>query len=158
MSLDNPGKPHLANLMIDHGYVSNKPEAFSNYLNKKKFKRDHIRPETAIEGILKSGGIPVLAHPPYGSGDEMIIGKEMDDRLNHLLPFGIKGVEGFYSGFTPRMQTEILSFAEHYDLYVTAGSDYHGSNKMISIRDTNMNDMSEAPEGMRRFLQDVEII
>jgi hypothetical protein len=157
-ALDNPGKPHIARMMIEHGYASDIKDAFKNYLNKKKFAINHIRPEVAIEGIVKSGGIPVVAHPFFGDGDELITGEDMEDRLRHLMDLGIKGVEGFYSGFTPRLCEEILGYAQKYDLYVTAGSDYHGTNKMIEIGWTNAETVPSAPEGLKRFLKDVEII
>lgn len=157
LARDNPGKPHIANLMVLHGYASDKKDAISNYINKKKLKNVHVHPQEAIEGILKSGGIPVLAHPSYGDGDQLIIGEEMEQRLLRLMDFGLKGLEAFYSGFTPKIQSETLLLAERYDLYVTAGSDYHGGNKMIDIGWTNLEDLSEAPPGLLRFLEDVEI-
>ena len=83
---------------------------------------------------------------------------KMDRRLRRLTDLGLKGVEGFYSGFTPRLCRETLSFAERYGLYVTAGSDYHGKNKMIAPGDTGPADVSDAPEGLRRFLADVNIL
>ena len=158
LARDNPGKPHIANLMVKHGYAKNVHEAITQYINKKKFKNVHVRPEDAIAGILKSGGIPVLAHPAYGDGDDLIMGEEMDLRVQYLMEFGLKGVEAFYSGFTPKIQEEVLGLAEKYGLYVTAGSDYHGGNKMVELGETNLEDMSEAPEGMMRFLNEVEII
>ena len=157
LARDNPGKPHIANLMIRHGYASDKKDAISNYINKKKLKNVHVHPKEAIEGILKSGGIPVLAHPSYGDGDQLIIGEEMEQRLLRLMDFGLKGLEAFYSGFTPKIQSETLLLAQRYDLYVTAGSDYHGINKMIDLGWTNLEDLSEAPTGLLRFLDDVEI-
>ena len=157
LARDNPGKPHIANLMVLHGYASDKKDAISNYINKKKLKNVHVHPQEAIEGILKSGGIPVLAHPSYGDGDQLIIGEEMEQRLLRLMDFGLKGLEAFYSGFTPKIQSETLLLAERYDLYVTAGSDYHGCNKMIDLGWTNLEDLSEAPPGLLRFLEDVEI-
>lgn len=158
LARDNPGKPHIANLMIQHGYAADKKDAIANYINKKKLKNVHVHPQEAIEGILKSGGIPVLAHPSYGDGDQWIIGEEMEQRLLRLMDFGLKGLEAFYSGFTPKIQSEALLLAERYDLYVTAGSDYHGSNKMIDLGWTNLEDLSEAPPGLHRFLEDVEIL
>ncbi len=151
----NPGKPHLANLMVKYGYAANKEQAFSAYLNRLKIKNMHFHPEEAISAILQSGGIPVLAHPSYGSGDELILGDDMDNRLKRLIAFGLKGVEGYYSTFTPQMHMEILGLAEKYDLYVTAGSDYHGKNKMIILGDNNLTDVSMAPRGLQRFLEDV---
>ena len=151
----NPGKPHLANLMVEYGYVPDKEHAFSDYLNRLKIANIYFRPEEAISAVLQSGGIPVLAHPSYGSGDELILGTDMENRLKRLLSYGLQGVEGYYSTFTPQMHAEILELAEKYDLYVTAGSDYHGKNKMIALSDHNLTDLSEAPRGLHRFLEDV---
>ncbi len=158
LTQENPGKPHIANLMIRHGYAENIKLAIEEYIDKKQFENAHVRPEEAIEGILKSGGIPVLAHPTYGDGDDLIMGKEMDQRLQHLMGFGLEGVEAFYSGFTPKIEAENLAFAEKYNLYVTAGSDYHGKNKMVELGWTNLDDADKAPEGLKRFLRNVEII
>ena len=156
-SRDNPGKPHLANLMVEYGYVKSKEEGFA-YLNEKHFKTEYLRPEEAIRGILEGGGIPILAHPTYGDGDDLILGQEIEERLLRLMDFGIKGLEAFYSGFSKKMKEENLSLAKKYNLYVTAGSDYHGKNKMVVLGDTNLEDISKAPEGLRRFIEDVEII
>ena len=97
----------------------------------------------------------MLAHPSYGSGDQLILGEEMDERLRKLMDFGLQGLEGFYSGFTARLRGEILSFAERYDLYVTAGSDYHGWNKQVILGDTHFDPAQKMPDGLRRFLEDV---
>ena len=154
-ALSNPGKPHIGNLMVRHGYAQSRGEAIKKYLNQLQMKTEYIRPEEAISGILGSGGIPVLAHPTFGDGDQLIMGEEMDVRIRKLMAFGLKGLEGFYSGFTEPIRAEILAFAEKYGLYVTAGSDYHGTNKMIEIGDTGLEIAQGMPEGLRRFLADV---
>ena len=156
-ALNNPGKPHIGNLMVRYGYAATKEEAIRKYINECGHKEEHVRPEDAIRGILGAGGIPVLAHPSYGSGDELIIGEEMDRRLGRLIGFGLRGAEAFYSGFTPAMQEEILSLAKRYDLYVTAGSDYHGTNKLVRLGDTGFDARAGYPEGLRRFLSDVSV-
>lgn len=158
LSRNNPGKPHIAALMIKHGYASNIGDALHHYIDKKKFPDIFLRPEEAIEAIMNSGGIPVLAHPSYGSGDEMITGREMDDRLRRLIAEGLRGVEAYYSGFTPKLLREMLTFAERYDLYVTAGSDYHGKNKLIELGDNNLLSVEQAPKGLHRFLNDVHYL
>ena len=151
-ALENPGKPHIGNLMVRYGYAPSKEVAIREYLNQARFHNGYVRPEQAIQGILKSGGIPVLAHPVFGSGDELILDDRMDQRLKRLLEFGLQGVEAFYSSFTPKLEREMISFAEKYNLYVTAGSDYHGKNKMISLGETNLNKAESIPDGMKRFL------
>ncbi|MBR2717003.1 MAG: PHP domain-containing protein [Oscillospiraceae bacterium] len=155
LSLDNPGKPHIGNLMVRYGYAESKEKAISQYIDQLRFRSEYVRPEEAIQGILGGGGIPVLAHPAYGSGDELILGDAMDRRLRHLMEFGLQGVEAFYSGFTDRLRREMLAFAERYGLYVTAGSDYHGANKLVRLGDTGCVSASAGPDGLRRFLEDV---
>ena len=78
----------------------------------------------------------------------------MVERIERLIGFGLQGLEGFYSGFTPRIRREMLSLAERYDLYVTAGSDYHGRNKLIELGDTGL-EGQDYPEGLQRFLDRV---
>jgi len=43
-----------------------------------------------------------------------------------------------------------------FGLYVTAGSDYHGRNKLISLGETNLNSEQAVPEGLKRFLERVD--
>jgi len=66
---DYIGRPHIAQLMIQKGYISEMGEAFTEqYIGNggnayvKKYK---ISPKEAIKLILDSGGIPVLAHPIF---------------------------------------------------------------------------------------------
>ena len=89
LNLDNPGKPHIANLMVRYGYAPDKETAIRTYLNQARFPGEYVRPEEAIRGILAGGGIPVLAHPAFGSGEELIVGAEMEQRLHRLTGFGL---------------------------------------------------------------------
>ena len=155
LSMPNPGKPHIGNLMVKFGYAETKEQAIRSFINQLHFRSEYVRPEQAIRGILDSGGIPVLAHPSYGSGDQLILGEEMDRRIRRLMDFGLQGLEGFYSGFTAKLRSEILDFARKYELYVTAGSDYHGSNKLVRLGDTGLSEAQEWPEGLKRFLEEV---
>ena len=151
--MHNPGKPHIANLMVKHGYAETFDQAMKDYLNKIRISSEYVAPEEAIAGILGSGGIPVLAHPFFGNGDQLILGEEMEQRLERLMGFGLKGVEAFYSGFTKRLTGQMLGMAERYGLYVTAGSDYHGQNKLIELGDNGLERTDELPGGLLSFLE-----
>ena len=153
LALDNPGKPHIGNLMVRYGYAHSKEEAIERVLNHLHVPKEYVRPEEAIAGILGSGGVPVLAHPFYGSGDELILGAEMEERLTRLVGFGLKGIEAFYSGFSDKMRLQALALADRFDLLVTAGSDYHGGNKMVALADTGLPE--EIPERLQAFLETV---
>lgn len=153
MALDNPGKPHIGNLMVKHGFAESRETAIRQYIDLAQFPGGFLRPEDAIRGILESGGVPVLAHPAYGDGDQLILGEEMDARVRRLMGYGLQGMECFYSGFTAKLSRQMLALAERYELYVTCGSDYHGRNKLVEPGDTGLNAEGEYPEGFRRFLE-----
>ena len=155
LSMPNPGKPHIGNLMVKFGYAETKEQAIRSFINQLHFRSEYVRPEQAIRGILDSGGIPVLAHPSYGSGDQLILGEEMDRRIRRLMDFGLQGLEGYYSGFSKPLRELVLSLAERYGLYVTAGSDYHGTNKLVSLGDTGIKESAAPAEGILRFWEAV---
>ena len=148
----NPGKPHIGNLMVRYGYTESKEQAFREYLNDMRIPSGYVRPEEAIKAILDSGGVPVLAHPFYGSGDQLILGAEMEERLRKLIRFGLEGTEAYYSGFTEKLTRQMLALADAFGLYVTAGSDYHGTNKMVKLGETGLEETTERPENLRRFI------
>jgi predicted metal-dependent phosphoesterase TrpH len=154
-SNDNHGKPHIANLMVKYGFAGSKEEAIYDYLNKLKVRLGYLSPGEVISAILGAGGIPVLAHPVYGDGDQLILGDEMDLRIRRLKDFGLMGLEAFYSGFTARLTHQMLEYADRYDLLVTAGSDYHGKNKLVELGDTGLDAGRELPERLRRFIDTV---
>ena len=156
LRLNNPGKPHIANLMVLHGYAKDRNEAIRTYLNQAHFAEEYVRPEDAINGILLSGGIPVLAHPPFGNGDQLILGSALEARVQKLIGFGLSGLEAFYSGFTEKLRNDVLALAGKYGLYVTAGSDFHGSNKLIPLGDTGLSGTTEIPVGLTAFIQKIE--
>ena len=157
-SLDNPGKPHIGNLMVKYGYAASKESAIRDYIDRVHFKSEYVRPDQAIVGILDAGGVPVLAHPFYGSGDDLILGDEMEHRLKRLMDFGLRGVEAFYSGFSDKMRNDAVELAERYGLYITVGSDYHGTNKLVRLGDTGVDEVTKFPSGLIRFLELFDII
>ena len=97
----------------------------------------------------------MLAHPAYGDGDQLIIGDELDKRIKKLKDFGLEGVECFYSGFTVKLIRDAIGLADKYGLYITAGSDYHGSNKMVELGDTGLDYTKDFPESLHKFIRRV---
>ncbi|MBO4890170.1 MAG: PHP domain-containing protein [Lachnospiraceae bacterium] len=153
LELNNTGKPHIANLLVRYGYAENKEQGIE-YIDRKHFKSEYLHPKDVITAIRDAGGIPVLAHPPYGSGNEIIVKEELSERVERLIGYGIEGLEGYYSGFTNVLRDEVLSLADRHDLLVTAGSDYHGSNKLVVLGDTGL-DVEAPADGLCRFLSKI---
>lgn len=154
-ALSNPGKPHIANLMVRYGHADSIRKAFETVLNRLAVPEYYIRPEEAIRGIVGAGGVPVLAHPCYGDGDQLIVGDALTERVRRLTDFGLAGLEGYYSGFTETLQQQVLALADRFDLYVTAGSDYHGRNKLIRPAETGLDPKAPLPKRLERFLKDL---
>jgi hypothetical protein len=67
----------------------------------------------------------VLAHPYQTKLDE----QNLDNLIRELVDYGLDGIEAYYSLHTKEMIERYKSLATKYDLFITAGSDYHGSNK-----------------------------
>lgn len=158
LALENPGKPHLGNLMVQYGYASDRQEAIHKYINMAKVKSEFISPEEAIEGILGAGGIPILAHPCFGSSDQSVHGKELEERVERLAKKGLAGLEAFYSGFPEEYTQEVLALSEKFGLCVTAGSDYHGTNKTVKLGDTGTLDLSREIPQLSDFLDRVGLV
>lgn len=121
-------RAHFARFMIDEGFVKSKEEAFSRYLNPGKscyVQREKISPKLAIELILQAKGHPVLAHPLlYHMGHE-----RLEQAIQYLKTLGLEGIEAIYSLNTPSDERYLKKIATENGLFVTGGSDYHGSNK-----------------------------
>ena len=122
------GRPHIARVMIEKGYVASVAEAFDKYLASGRpayFSKEKLTPEQGIEEISKAGGLPVLAHPIYLDRNET----ELDLLLGNLSRAGLKGIEAYYSENTDDQTKELLKLAGWNSLFVTGGSDFHGSFK-----------------------------
>lgn len=155
LAKSNPGKPHLANLMVQYGFAASFREAMEKYLERLPPAADYIAPEEAIVGIREGGGIPVLAHPVFGSGRERLTAEEMKERLIRLTAVGLEGIEAYYSSFPPEISAWLVSLAEQHHLLVTAGSDYHGTNKSVPLGLTGLPAPADYPDAFRRFLDRV---
>ena len=76
------GRPHVAKALIRHGYVSDVNAAFRDLLSAGKpgyAPSHHITPVQAIEIIVQSHGVPVLAHPGRLK-DDSIVDRLVDER------------------------------------------------------------------------------
>ncbi len=122
------GRPHFAKIMLRKGYVESYQEAFDKYLKKGKplyLNKKRLDPDKAIELIINAGGIPVIAHP-YQTNLE---NNQLEQLIKKLIDYGLKGIEVFYSLHSKSQIEQYLNYARKYNLLITGGSDFHGSNK-----------------------------
>jgi len=122
------GRPHIARLLINKGYVRTMHEAFARYLGKNKpawCSRFAYTAAETIDIIHQAGGVAVLAHPGQldpGMKLQPQIIKELKERK-------LDGLEIFYPSHNRKMQKRLHGLAKQHNLLVTGGSDYHGTNR-----------------------------
>ncbi|MBN1496965.1 MAG: PHP domain-containing protein [Spirochaetes bacterium] len=120
------GRPHVARVMVNHGYAPTIRDIFQKYLVKGKpgyVKKVRIEFEDAVSVIKESGGIPVIAHPVSLECADL---GEFESLLKGFVAAGVEGLEAYASMHTPEMAAEYLALAKKYGLLVTGGSDFHG--------------------------------
>jgi predicted metal-dependent phosphoesterase TrpH len=124
---DSIGRPHIARVLMEKGYVKSAKEAFDRYLADGAaayVPRDLPTPAEAIAMIKAAHGVAVLAHPSWLDRSEGI-GKVCEQ----LKSEGLGGVEVHYSRHRPEQTAQYLETARRLALLVTGGSDFHGVTK-----------------------------
>ena len=117
-------KSHIVHSIMDTGFVVPIYSITYDKLFGEKSKISHVQAkysdsQEVISKIHQAGGISVLAHP-----DENII----NTALPSLISYGIDGIEAYHPCIKENLRNNIIKIAEHYDLLVTGGSDFHGMN------------------------------
>lgn len=115
------GRPHLAQAMLEKGYIASIKEAFTKYISRSGpayVEREKMTPVEAVALILKANGLPVLAHPLTTSDPESMV--------IELKAAGLVGIEVYYNGYTADEINQLVSLAERHNLITSGGSDYHG--------------------------------
>ncbi len=138
------GRPHVAQAIMEKGYVQSLKEAFARYIGRDGpayAERDKMTPQQVVELVVRVGGLPVLAHPA-----------DIDD-LEEVLPrlqrVGLAGIEAYYSAYGATTVQHLASLARKHRLIATGGSDFHG---LEHITETPMGGLDIPPECIERLL------
>ena len=118
------GRPHIAQALLEKGYVRSYDEAFETLIAKDSpayVSRVGLLPLEAVELARRHGGIPALAHP----GTVV----RLEELLPRLVAAGLAGIECYYPEHTPAWTAHCLSLARAHGLVPTGGSDFHGRSE-----------------------------
>jgi len=121
-------RAHFAQIMVRKGYAASVQEAFSKYLSVGCYaysNRQALTGPEAVSLIREAGGIAVAAHLHLIK----LTDPELKEYLKALIPYGLDGVEGYYTDYTPDMDHRYRTMAEELGLTISGGTDYHGANK-----------------------------
>lgn len=120
------GRPHFAQIMLRHGYVASRREAFDRYLDTPEFweleKGHKPSAQTCIERIKNAGGKVSLAHPYQ----IVLCGETLEELVLRLKGLGLDALECYYPIHTPQQTEEYVKIAKNFGLHITGGSDFHG--------------------------------
>ena len=117
------GRPHIARALQDAGYVDGNDAAFERYLIPCNVQKRFFPIDQAIDLIHRSGGVAVLAHPPYITRDRF----EPEQLIKLFACFDLDGIEAYNNGASLEDIDWAIRLARKYDLIVTGGSDFHGT-------------------------------
>jgi predicted metal-dependent phosphoesterase TrpH len=121
------GRPHVARVMVERGYVKTVREAFDKYLAADKpahVPRKKLTPEDAVRLLRRAGGVPVFAHPGLSDRDELVPA---------LVTAGLMGIECYYSEHSATQRGAYVDLCRRYDLVATGGSDFHGPSVRAAV-------------------------
>lgn len=124
------GRPHLADLLIDEGFVDTVSEAFDEYLAEEGdvyVPMERVPYDEVIDAVHEAGGVASLAHPGRIRSDRV---PEMVEKLANN---GLDAIEVWYPYGEVRSDEysdigveDAEHLAEEYGLLKTGGSDCHG--------------------------------
>ncbi len=122
------GRAHFARVLMDKGYTKSVKEGFDKYMSVGKYaycEKQRLTASEAVELIAKCGGISFLAHPHLTKLPD----DELCAFLLELKGFGLCGLEGYYTDYTPEMQAKYQALASELGLMISGGTDFHAAMK-----------------------------
>ncbi|MBR6901118.1 MAG: PHP domain-containing protein [Synergistaceae bacterium] len=140
LKIPSLGKIHLGNLLVNKGYAETRLEAMENFVDKCKTGNDRIDADFAINSIISSGGVAVWAHPLGGAREPELSKEKFNTELEKLISFGLRGLECYYSKYEFSKCEWLAEKARRNNLFISGGSDCHGSNKNVPLGKLNAED------------------
>lgn len=142
------GRPHVADALVRLGVVSDRAQAFDEYLGAGRpayVDRYAVPLEDAIRLIGEAGGVSVIAHP-WGRGG---IGRPDQASLAALQELGLAGIEVDHQDHDTASRERLRAIARELGLVATGSSDYHGTGKV----DHDLGCNTTSPDDYARLLE-----
>lgn len=121
-------RAHFAQIMVRKGYAQSVQQCFADYLSVGCYaysNRQALTGPEAVSLIKEAGGIAVAAHLHLIKMED----EPLKEYLKTLIPYGLEGIEGYYTDYTPDMERRYRAMAKELGLTISGGTDYHGANK-----------------------------
>ena len=116
------GRPHIAQALLEKGFVKTYLEAFNKYIGNgcpAYEKKVHLSPQSAFKIISDAGGLSFIAHPGYMP----------ESILKELITDGVDGIEVIHSSHSQNQIRFYRGIVNEYFLLESGGSDFHGGKR-----------------------------
>ena len=119
------GRPHVAQALVEKGYVKKVADAFDKWIGRNGpayVDRRRMSPEECVQCIVERGGLACWAHPAE-------LGRKWEDVepiLISLKAAGMRAIEVYYKSYGVDTIERLVALADKHDLLPLGGSDYHG--------------------------------
>ncbi|MCW2853975.1 MAG: hypothetical protein JWM84_3639 [Nocardioides sp.] len=141
------GRPHVADALVELGVVSDRTEAFRQWLNPGRpayVDRYAASLLDVMSVVAQAGGVTVIAHPWGRHGPD----QPDEAEIAALSEAGLAGLEVDHQDHDAGDRDRLRAIARNLGLVVTGSSDYHGMGK----RDHDLGVNTTAPEEYARLL------
>ncbi len=145
-------RSHVAELLVEKGYFRDTREVFMKLIGNgmpAHVPRQEVHTRFAIDFILKSGGIPFLAHPVLYNLDS----NTLYALLDKLKGYGLVGIESMYSQYTAGDTRAMRHLAKRFGLLEVGGSDFHGGNRPGNLLGTGYGNL-DVPDDWIKPMKD----
>jgi 3',5'-nucleoside bisphosphate phosphatase len=124
------GRPHIADALVQAGYVADRKEAFDRYLadgGPAHVPRYATELGLGIDLVHEAGGVAIIAHP-WGRGRDRIL---TEDVLTGFVgDHGLDGFEVYHQDHDEATRQRLRALAGRLGVLGTGSSDYHGTGKV----------------------------
>lgn len=145
------GRPHIAQAMVERGYMKYKKDAFDQYLGRNGpayVERMRLEPEDAVKVLVDNGALPVMAHPLYYERKDMT---KLRTMVANLKDAGMVGLEVYYGEFSGEEVEMLKGLAQELGLVPCGGSDYHASGNPGEVQPGSAGPPMDSVEALREL-------
>lgn len=117
------GRPHIAQAMVEKGYVATIQDAFRKYIGEGcpcYTTGPVFTVAETIDVLHKANAVAIIAHPHIINDNRLI---------NELLELPFDGIECYYARYPATSHDRWLKIATKHHWLITGGSDFHGAVK-----------------------------
>ncbi|MGI3785113.1 MAG: PHP domain-containing protein [Janthinobacterium lividum] len=124
------GRPHIADALVEAGWVADRTEAFDRFLadgGPAHVGRYAIEVGHGIDLVHAAGGVAVIAHP-WGRGRAALLPVAYLTEL--VEEHRLDGIEVDHQDHDAETRVELRALADRLGVLGTGSSDYHGTGKV----------------------------